>query len=145
MKLYPQVGKWMAHQLLFEKLLTYDVGELGITVTVALKLKEHQSTLTAKIDTGADHCIFERKIGEQLGLQIEAGVPQRFGTATGSFLAYGHDVTLQMADMAFDVMVFFAAEDNFVRNVLGRFGWLDRVVLGLVDYEGKLYLSRYDE
>jgi len=27
---------------------------------------------------------------------------------------------------------------------VGRFGWLDRVVLGLVDYEGKFYLSRYD-
>ncbi len=125
--------------------MTYDVGELGITVTVALKLKEHQFTLTAKIDTGADHCIFERRIGEQPGLQIEAGVPQRFGTAAESFLAYGHDVALQVADLEFDVMVFFAAKDDFVRNVLGRFGWLDRVILGLVDYEGKLYLSRYGD
>jgi hypothetical protein len=32
--------------------------------------------------------------------------------------------------------------EHFDRNVLGRHGWLDRVVL-LIDYEGKLPLSRY--
>ena len=133
----------MAHHLDFEKLLTYDLSELGITVAVTIELKEKSQTFDAKLDTGADHCIFERKLGEQLGLNIEKGVPQRFGTATGTFLAYGHDVTLQVADMKFDSLVFFAAEESFTRNVLGRFGWLDRVVLGLVDYEGKLYLSRY--
>ena len=53
-------------------------------------------------------------------------------------MAYGHNVTLQVAEMKFDSLVFFAAEESFARNVLGRFGWLDRVVLGLVDYEGKL-------
>lgn len=135
----------MAYQLHFEKLLTYDVGELGITVAVTLALKGQNVNLSAKVDTGADHCIFARKHGESLGLPIEDGVPQRFGTATGSFLAYGHDVTLRVADLRFDVMIFFAAENTFDRNVLGRFGWLDRVILGMVDYEGKLYLSRYDE
>jgi len=40
-------------------------------------------------------------------------------------------------------MAFFPADEEIRRNVLGRFGWLDRVVLGLVDYDGKLYLSRY--
>jgi hypothetical protein len=133
----------MAHRLDFEKLLTYDVGALGITVAVVLELKDRRVIFDAKIDTGADHCIFERKFSEQLGLDNEKGVPQRFGTATGTFLAYGHDVRLQIADIAFDSMVFFAAEESFTRNVLGRFGWLDRVALGLVDYEGKLYLSPY--
>ena len=35
----------------------------------------------------------------------------------------------------------FAEDENFSRNVLGRQGRLDRVRLGLVDYEGKLCLS----
>lgn len=135
----------MTHQLSFARLLTYDVGELGITVAVTLELRERSASFTAKVDTGADHCIFERRHGEQLGIRIEEGLPQRFRTATGSFLAYGHDLILQVAELKFDSMVFFAAEDGFVRNVLGRFGWLDRVALGLVDYEGKLYLSRYDD
>jgi hypothetical protein len=31
------------------------------------------------------------------------------------------------------------------RNVLGRRGWLDRVRLGIVDYESALYLSALHE
>jgi hypothetical protein len=50
--------------------------------------------LVAKIDTGASHCLFERHYGEQLGLEIETGIAQKFSTATGTFLAYGHNLTL---------------------------------------------------
>jgi len=77
----------MAYQLDFDKLLTYDVGEPGISL----------------------------------------------------------EITLSVADFQFDTMVFFAADAELNRNVLGRLVWLDRVVLGLIDYEGKLYLSRYSE
>ena len=31
------------------------------------------------------------------------------------------------------------------KGVLDRQGWLDRVKLGLIDYEGKLLLSAYRE
>jgi hypothetical protein len=41
--------------------------------------------------------------------------------------------------------LYFAKEEFFTRNVLGRQGWLDRVKLGLIDYEGKLLLSAYGE
>jgi hypothetical protein len=68
---------------------------------------------------------------------------QSFSTATGTFVAYGHEVTLKVADFEFNTVAFFAVDAEVKRNVLGRFGWLDRVVLGLVDYDGKLYLSRY--
>jgi hypothetical protein len=30
-------------------------------------------------------------------------------------------------------------------NVLGRHGWIERMRLGLVDYEGLLFLAHYDE
>lgn len=63
----------MAHHLDFETLLTYDIGELGITVAVRLELPDKSASFNAKIDTGADHCIFERKFGEELGLKIETG------------------------------------------------------------------------
>ena len=46
---------------------------------------------------------------------------------------------------SFDVTVYFAAHESFTRNVLDRRGWLDQVRLGLVEYQSKLYLSRYDE
>jgi len=133
----------MAHQLEFEKLLTYDVGDPGITLQASLKLKEQTLDLKVKVDTGASCCLFERRVGEALGFDIETGMRQLFGTATGTFVGYGHEVTLSVAQFEFDTIVFFPSDVEIRRNVLGRFGWLDRVVLGLVDYEGKLYLSRY--
>jgi hypothetical protein len=85
---------------------------------------------------------FERKFGEQPGLDIEAGERQLFGTATGSFLTFGHSVTLIVEDFQFDSYVYFANDEFFDRNVLGRFGFLDRVIIAIDDYDGKPYLSR---
>jgi hypothetical protein len=96
----------------------------------------------ADVDTGSTCCIFNRGHAETLGLDVESGELTRFKTVTGSFDAYGHTVTL---GYSFDVTVYFAAEESFTRNVLGRRGWLDQVRLGLVEYESKLYLSRYNE
>jgi hypothetical protein len=133
----------MAHQLSFERLIAYDPGEAGITVDIALSLFEQRVAFTAKVDTGASYCIFERRHGESLGLDIENGLLQPISTATGRFTTYGHEVILEVAGFAFDSLIYFAEDADFTRNVLGRHGWLDRVVLGVVDYEGKLLLSPY--
>jgi len=134
----------MAYQLEFEKLFSYDVGQPGITLQANLKLKELSLDIPVKVDTGASCCIFERRFGEELGFDVETGIRQMFGTATGTFVAYGHEATLRIAGFEFDTVVFFPSDPEVKRNVLGRFGWLDRVVLGLVDYEGKIYLGRYE-
>ena len=131
----------MSHQLNFEKLITYDTGKEGIGVEVEIRYTDVSVTLDANIDTGATYSIFERRFGEVLGLDIESGMRQRFGTATGGFYAYGFRVTLLTADLEFDSMVFFAADEGFTKNVLGRIGWLDQVILGLIDEQGKIYLS----
>jgi len=134
----------MAYELSFEHLVHYDSGLSGITIDVTLKLFETSTSLTAKVDTGASYCIFERKHGESLGLSIEGGLLQPASTVTGRFITYGHEVTLSVAGIEFDSFVYFAADAEIKRNVLGRHGWLDRVVIGLIDYEGKLLLSRYN-
>jgi hypothetical protein len=132
------------HNLTFEKLIFYDAGEKGITVDVKIQLSETSTIFPAKIDTGSEACIFRRVHGEKIGIEIENGEPQRFGTPTGSFLTYGHWVTLTVENFQIDSYVFFAADENFTRNVLGRRGWLDRMIVGINDYDGKLYLSRYE-
>ncbi len=108
-------------------------------------LSHDRVTLAAKLDTGAENSIFARQIGEQLGLQIENDYQQWFSTVTGSFLTFGHEVTLNIAGIEFDAQVFFAKDESFQRNVIGRYGGLDHLRIELVDYEGKLYLSRYGE
>lgn len=40
--------------------------------------------------------------------------------------------------------VYFFADPEIRKNVLGRAGWLDRVKLGIVDYDQQVYLAPYD-
>ncbi len=133
----------MSLKLTFEKLVNYDTKKAGISLNVELRLGKSSSVLEAKIDTGSTYCIFERNYGDELGLDIEAGEPQRISTTVGSFLTFGHWVTLIVENFTFDSMIFFAQDESHRRNVLGINGWLDRVIIGINDYDGKLYLSRY--
>jgi voltage-gated potassium channel Kch len=135
----------MSYQLTFSALHLYDAGESGITVPAVLRLGLQEVRLEAKVDTGSSYCIFQRGYGENLGLDVESGHRQIIGTAVGSFAVYGHPVTLSVKDFDFDIVAYFAADYGFTRNVLGRYGFLNRLRIGLVDYEGKLYLGRGDE
>ena len=135
----------MAEDLSFDKTYFYKTLESGITVPIILRLDGTAVEFEAKVDTGAENCIFERRHGETLGLQIESGAEQIFSTATGIFVAYGHELTIGVLDIETVSTVYFAKEENYTRNVLGRQGWLDRVKLGLIDYEGKLFLSEYNK
>jgi hypothetical protein len=101
--------------------------------------------LLAKLDTGAACCIFQRVYGEQLGLNIEAGESKSFGTATGQFQAYGHEVTIACFDWELHSVVFFPAALEIHRNVLGREGWLQKFRVALIDYDSILHLSHYNE
>ena len=131
------------HNLAFRQLLEYDAGRTGITVPVALRLIGKKVEFEAKIDTGSTNCIFARWLGEELGLDIEQGLPKRIGTATGSFLTYEHGVMMSILDFDFDVLACFAENDAFQTNVLGRYGFLMQIQLGLIDYDSKLYLDNY--
>lgn len=143
MKKFGAVGE-MNYQLKFEKLVRYDSGKAGITVEVELRSGIDSTVFEAKIDTGSTFCIFERVYGEKLGIQIETGLRERIGTANSSFWAFGHLLTLVVEDYEFEATFYFAEDDTFKRNVLGRHGWLDRVTIAINDYDGKLYLSRYE-
>ncbi len=135
----------MSENINYEKVYQYDTLKSGITVIVKMYFGDESREVNAKIDTGAENCIFERKHGERLGVEIESGREQIFSTAAGIFTAYGHDLKFSVLDIETVSTVYFAKEESFTRNVLGRQGWLDRVKLGLIDYEGKLFLSEYNK
>ena len=133
----------MTHQLTFASLYNYPTD--AIVLPVALRHGERTARADAYLDTGSTFCVFKRELAAALDLDVEAGHSLRLTTVTGSFDAYGHMLTLETLGYSFDVTVYFAAHENFTRNVLGRRGWLDQVRLGLIEYESKLYLSRYGE
>ena len=135
----------MSYQLAFTELVNYDAGQPSITVPVTLSVGEARVDCDAKIDTGSSNCIFARNLGEELGLDIESGLRLLVGTVTGNFVAYLHEVNLSLTSFEFSGLIGFAENKEFRRNVLGRRGFIEQMTLGLVDYEGKLYLGRYDE
>ena len=134
----------MAYQLEFEKLVSYDLRKEGISVSVDLQFGNVRVPAEAKVDTGATTCVFGRAVAQGLGIELERGLARRFVTAAGSFIAYGHEVTLTVHGFSFDSLIFFSADEGVSRNVLGRIGWLNRLKIALIDYEGELYLSKYD-
>jgi len=131
------------YQLGFTDLINYDAGESGITLPTILHSGQAYLPVDAKLDTGSTYCIFQRELGEELGFDIERGHLEIIGTPIGTFRAYGHPVTLSVLEFDFEITAYFAADPSFNRNVLGRHGFLDRVQLGLVDYEGQMYLSQF--
>ncbi|HVF26665.1 MAG TPA: aspartyl protease family protein [Pyrinomonadaceae bacterium] len=134
----------MKRQLTFDAEHDYSTRE-AIELTVTLRDGDLFTSFEASIDTGSTFCIFKRGHAETLHLVVEAGTPLRVSTATGTFTAYGHTLMLETLTFSFETTVYFAAHEGLPRNVLGRRGWLNTVQLGIVDYEGKLYVSRYDE
>jgi hypothetical protein len=134
----------MALSLDFDIRHDYSRAIDGIDIPIALFVGIQSVELIARLDTGAAHCIFERKYGEMLGLDVESGRLQRFRTMTGSFAAYEHEVTIQTLGIEFSSVVFFAQHTEFSRNFLGRSGWLNRLRLAIIDYDRVLFLGTYE-
>lgn len=133
----------MPVSLAFDKSHLYAETADGINVPIVLCVGRQSVELFAKVDTGAAHCIFERKYAEMVGLDVESGRLQRFRTVAGSFSAYEHEVTIQTLGVEFSAIVFFAQDSAFNRNFLGRSGWLDRLRVAIIDYDRTLFLSPY--
>jgi hypothetical protein len=135
----------MPFHLTFAQKISYDSQAVGIPVEVGLRRGGEAAFTSAKIDTGAQVCLFARRIGEDLGIEVEKGWPIELQTLAGSLTAYGHEVTLETLGLTFSTVVYFAEDPYLKRNLLGRQGWLQLVRLAIVDYDSELYLSPYDE
>jgi len=123
----------------------YDYGADAILLPVTLRVGSEIVRVDAYLDTGSTFCVFKRELAAALGLVLESGTPLGISTVTGAFMTFGHALTVETLGYTFDSTIYFASHEGLPRNVLGRRGWLDLVRLGLIQYEGKLYISRYDE
>lgn len=135
----------MAYRLSFAASHSYAANDTSITLPVSLRSNGTIVDLVASLDTGASHCLFEGAYASALGLELTDGLRLRFRTANSSFEAYGHEIEVNVLNVSTLTMVYFFADPGIVKNVLGRSGWLDRVRLGIVDYDRALYLSAYDQ
>lgn len=130
-------------QLSFAQEHRYPDDDTGIPLVVKLTYAGQSLEVRAKVDPGAAVCLFSHEDGRDLGIPIEQGIPMRLNGLAGTLDAFGHEVTLQTGDIAFQSLVYFAKYPNLQRNLLGRQGWLRNLRLALVDYDNLLYLSAY--
>lgn len=109
----------MAHQLVFNLRHEYDSREEGITIEAALSLGNRRAVTHAKVDPGAQVCLFQREIADELEIDVESGHRITLGTLAGSLIAYGHTVKLSTLGLEFDSHVYFAEHYGLPRNLLG--------------------------
>ncbi len=99
-------------------------------ITVEVSLSGNSSTpvsVEATVDTGSKFCIFQPRYAPLLGFVLETGTKVRIRTAAGSFVAYGHEVTLTISSLEWSAVVYFAEVETFPVNVVGRVGFLDHL------------------
>jgi hypothetical protein len=137
------MSEWV---LSFTERIKYPDNSQGINLKIIIYLdRKFPVSASVKLDTGSSFCIFQRYYTEMLGLEVEVGELKTIRTATGNFSAYGHEVTLSIGDLEWNSTVFFAKDENFPVSVIGQNGFLDRLKIGLVDYEQMLYLGEVFE
>ena len=61
----------MATQLTFTEEFSYKDDPAGIAIPVMLACGENEAFVSAKVDTGAEVCLFSHEIGLQLGIPVE--------------------------------------------------------------------------
>jgi hypothetical protein len=132
------------HRLEFAEVYDYSGEDESVVIPVVLRSGANEAPVAASVDTGASFCIFGSEIAEALGLDLTSGIRGRFRTANSSFDAYGHGVEIDAFGFATHSFIYFFADPTIDRNVLGRTGWLDRVRLGLIHHDSKIFLAPYN-
>lgn len=134
----------MAHLLRFSTKYLYSAAATGITLPVLLRLASRSVLLPAKLDSGSDLCVFQRDYAEVLGVRVEDGERLPVSTVTGSFVTFGHDLSLEVCGLSFECRVCFYEERHFRRNVLGR-TWLQKCRVAIVEHDSTVFLSHYND
>ncbi len=125
----------------FQEKRTYDSLKTGITIDVILRYGNLEQICPAKIDTGAEVCIFSRTLADFLEIELESGYREVFSTLAGELIAFQHEIEFETLGLQFQTKVYFAEDYAVHRNLLGRHGFLQFVKIGLDDYASELYLS----
>ena len=135
----------MSFQIEFQKKEIYPSVKAGITINAILRYGNREQVCPAKVDTGAEFCLFNRTLADSLAIDVESGYREKFSTLGGGVFAYAHEIELETLGLRFQSHVYFAENYEVKRNLLGRSGWLQLVTLGLNDYKSVLYLSPNEE
>jgi hypothetical protein len=130
-----------SYSLGFSEQIDYTDKHSGIELRIILSKNSHNIPAKAKLDTGSTFCIFQKQYAELLNIEIEKGEQEIIRTATGKFIVYGHELVLKIKNLEWETTVYFVPDEQFPVSVLGRIGFLDRLQIGLIDYEQLLFID----
>lgn len=91
----------MSFQIEFQKREIYESLEIGITIEAVLRYGNLKTNCQAKIDTGAQVCLFSRDYADILEIEVEGGYREKFSTLSGGLVAYGHEIELETLSLRF--------------------------------------------
>jgi hypothetical protein len=139
------VNSRVAYNIAYRYRYNYDLDQSGIVQPVSLVANGLTEMTVAAIDTGSSLCVFQREIADSLGIPVVDGILD-YVSAMGTMIrVYGHEVTLGLGDLSVELFVYFPEYQRIPRNLLGRQGFLQRVLFGLDDYEGVVYFGYHSD
>lgn len=131
----------MEFQLNFPLRRRFQTTDVGIVIPCSLERNGIIVDTSAKVDLGAEYCLFNRDLAESLQIEVEDGFPISLSTLAGSFTGFAHTVVLNTFDFQFESTVLFNPAYDAGRNILGRIGWLNNLNLGLTMDDEMIYLG----
>ncbi len=109
----------MSFQIEFQKKETYPSVKAGITINAILRYGNREQVCPAKIDTGAEFCLFNRTLADSLAIDVESGYQEKFSTLGGGIIAYAHEIELETLGLRFQYYVYLAENYAVNRNLFG--------------------------
>ena len=85
----------MTTQLNFADEFHYTDALSGISIPLSLGYGEITLRVSAKVDTGAEVCLFSNEDAVDLGIEVEKGIPITLSSLGGNVEAFGHEITIQ--------------------------------------------------
>src|SRR5262245_398012 len=98
----------MPYSFAFSVKHIYPDQETGISLAVFLTYGDKTEKVSAKLDTGAEFCVFTKDVALLLGIPIEAGLKKTFDTSGGLVDTFGHEVSIKSFGYEHTAFVFFA-------------------------------------
>lgn len=97
-------------------------------IPIRVRSGDKELSYAALIDSGADFCIFDSEVGEQLGLDIHSGQKENFGgiQSAGKATAFIHEIKINIGGWDYKTKVGFSSDiAKFGYGILGQKGFFD--------------------
>lgn len=126
------------------RLIVGDIEVRRPIIRVSLHSKGFRWTVDAKLDTGADYCLFDAEVAEQLDLILDQGRKAVFSSAGVTWEGYIHTVDLTLGAGAEEETVRCRAvfREQVRENLLGHLDFFEAFRVTLSAHEDYILLER---